>query len=84
MRRSQHVGIEDLDSAARSAEHYNEYRKKYFAVFPGAFDVLRTLRERGMKLGILTNGFSETHREKIGLLSSATTSTRSSSPTRWA
>lgn len=63
-----HMGIEDLAVANRSAERYNEYRKKYFSVFPGAVDVLRTLRERGMKLGILTNGFSETHREKIALL----------------
>jgi putative hydrolase of the HAD superfamily len=63
-----HIGIEDLTIANRSAERYNEYRKKYFAVFPGAIDALRTLRERGMKLGILTNGFSETHREKIALL----------------
>ncbi len=61
-------GIEDLAIANRSAERYNEYRKKYFTVFPGAIDALRTLRERGMKLGILTNGFSETHREKIALL----------------
>jgi putative hydrolase of the HAD superfamily len=63
-----HIGIEDLAIANRSAERYNEYRKKYFTVFPGAMDVLRTLRDRGMKLGILTNGFSETHREKIALL----------------
>lgn len=61
-------GITDEQVAERSASRYNEYRKKYFTVFPGAFDVLRTLRERGMKLGILTNGFSETHREKIALL----------------
>ena len=62
------VGIEDREVAAASAARYNEYRKKYFAVFPGAIDTLRTLRDRGLRLGILTNGFSETHREKIALL----------------
>jgi HAD superfamily hydrolase (TIGR01549 family) len=62
------VGIKDRDVALTSAALYNEYRKKYFAVFPGAIDALRTLRERGLKLGIVTNGFSETHREKIALL----------------
>lgn len=62
------VGITDRDIALDSAARYNEYRKKYFTVFPGTVDVLRTLRERGLKLGILTNGFSETHREKIALL----------------
>jgi len=62
------VGIADPDLAQRSAANYNEYRKKYFSVFPGAVELLRALRERGWKLGILTNGFSETHREKIKLL----------------
>jgi HAD superfamily hydrolase (TIGR01549 family) len=62
------VGIADPGLAQRSAANYNEYRKKYFSVFPGAIELLRTLRERGCKLGILTNGFSETHREKIKLL----------------
>jgi HAD superfamily hydrolase (TIGR01549 family) len=62
------LGIDDSDVAERSADRYNEYRKRYFSVFPGAVETLRTLRERGCKLGILTNGFSETHREKIALL----------------
>lgn len=62
------VGIDDRDVASSSAARYNEYRKKYFAVFPGALETLRALRARGLRLGILTNGFSETHREKIALL----------------
>ena len=62
------VGITDRVVAARSAGNYNEYRKRYFSPFPGAVDALRTLRARGLKLGILTNGFAETHREKIALL----------------
>ncbi len=64
----QRVGIDNREIAATSAAHYNEYRKKYFSVFPGAIDALRTLRQRGSKLGVVTNGFSETHREKIALL----------------
>ncbi len=62
------VGVDDWSVARRSAERYNAYRAKYFTLFPGAIDVLRSLRERGMKLGIVTNGLSETHREKIALL----------------
>jgi HAD superfamily hydrolase (TIGR01549 family) len=54
--------------ARRSAERYNAYRAKYYALFPGAVELLRALRERGKKLGIVTNGLSETHREKIALL----------------
>jgi putative hydrolase of the HAD superfamily len=62
------LGVNDGEIARGSARRYNDYRKKYFTVFPGVFDMLKTLRERKMKLGILTNGFSETHREKIALL----------------
>ena len=58
----------DPELARRSAELYNDYRRKYFTLFPGAVELLRALRERGVKLGILTNGLSETHREKIALL----------------
>lgn len=63
------VGIGEVPQLAqRSADRYNAYRVKYFTLFPGAVDLLRSLRERGMKLGIVTNGLSETHREKIALL----------------
>ena len=64
------VGLEDEELARRSAERYNAYRTKYFTLFPGAVDLLRTLRERGVKLGIVTNGLTETHREKIAILRS--------------
>jgi putative hydrolase of the HAD superfamily len=63
------VGVgDDPELARRSAERYNAYRVKYFTLFPGAVDLLRTLRDRGTKLGLVTNGLSETHREKIALL----------------
>jgi putative hydrolase of the HAD superfamily len=62
------VGLDDEELAKRSAERYNAYRAKYFTLFPGAVDLLRALRERRLKLGIVTNGLSETHREKIALL----------------
>lgn len=62
------VGIDNPRLAERSATNYNIYRKKYFALFPGALDLLRELKDAGMKIGLLTNGMSETHREKIALL----------------
>jgi putative hydrolase of the HAD superfamily len=62
------VGVGDPELAQRSADRYNAYRVKYFTLFPGAVDLLRALRDRGMKLGIVTNGLAETHREKIALL----------------
>lgn len=62
------VGVGDPDVAQQSADRYNSYRSKYYTLFPGALELLRALRERGVKLGLVTNGFSETHREKIALL----------------
>ncbi|MGZ3496667.1 MAG: HAD family hydrolase [Vulcanimicrobiaceae bacterium] len=62
------VGIDDAGLAERSAVNYNLYRKKYLSLFPGARDLLQQLRARDVKLGLVTNGFAETHREKIALL----------------
>ncbi|MDQ6826454.1 MAG: HAD family hydrolase [Candidatus Eremiobacteraeota bacterium] len=62
------VGLHDPELAARCAVQYNTSRRKYFKMFPGAVELLIELRSRGVKLGLLTNGFAETHREKIALL----------------
>ncbi len=62
------VGIVDPSLASRVAHRYYELRKKYFTLFPGALELLEKQRGRGRRLGILTNGFSETHVEKIALL----------------
>jgi putative hydrolase of the HAD superfamily len=62
------VGLHDAGLAERSASRYHLYRKRHFALFPGVLDLLRALRARGIKVGLLTNGVSETHREKIALL----------------
>jgi putative hydrolase of the HAD superfamily len=62
------VGLQDPELAERSAANYNVYRKKYFSPFPDAVDLLKALKANGVKLGLLTNGVSETHHEKIALL----------------
>jgi len=54
--------------AERCADAYNRYRKEHLRLWPGALDLLKGLRARGVRLGLLTNGFAETHREKIVLL----------------
>ncbi|MBV8489316.1 MAG: HAD family hydrolase [Candidatus Eremiobacteraeota bacterium] len=64
----QSVGVGDPGIARQSALRYHDYRKKYYVLWPGAAECLRGLKERGKKLGLITNGFSETHREKIALL----------------
>ena len=62
------VGLNDRDLAQRSAVNYNAYRQKYFSLFPGALNLLRDIKARGKRLGLVTNGVSETHRDKIALL----------------
>lgn len=62
------IGIEDGALAARSARRYVDLRRSFLTIFPGAIDLLRALRARGIKVGMLTNGFAETHREKIAEL----------------
>ncbi len=62
------VGVEDRALARTVAQRYYELRKKYFTLFPGALELLEEQRARGRRLGILTNGFAETHIEKIALL----------------
>lgn len=62
------VGIADPVVARSSAGRYSDYRRRRYELFPGAADLLRRLRERGKRLGLVTNGFSETHRDKIALL----------------
>jgi|SRR5579872_918932 len=61
------VGIAEPSAAMQAAELYNEARRKYLTLFP---DVERQLgRWRSTyRLALLTNGFAETHREKIVLL----------------
>jgi putative hydrolase of the HAD superfamily len=62
------VGVDDQALAERCGASYNRYRKEHLKLWPGAMELLVTLRERGLKLGLVTNGFAETHREKLVLL----------------
>lgn len=61
-------GIEDRELAERCGVAYNAYRRDLLELWPGALDLLTSLRERGYKLALITNGFSETHREKLVVL----------------
>jgi HAD superfamily hydrolase (TIGR01549 family) len=62
------LGIGEEAFAERAAESYNRYRKEHFRLFPGVLELLAALRMRGVALALVTNGFAETHREKIALL----------------
>jgi putative hydrolase of the HAD superfamily len=62
------VGLDDPDLAKRAAQAYIEARADVLALAPGALELLTALRERGCKLGLVTNGFAETHHDKIDRL----------------
>ncbi len=59
------VGVVDAALAARSAEFYNRRRNHYLQLWPGVAELLLDLRAAGCKLALITNGFAETHNEKI-------------------
>jgi HAD superfamily hydrolase (TIGR01549 family) len=62
------VGLNVAELPEHCAERYVAVRNQRLELFPGAIDLLRSLHGRGIKLGLVTNGFAETHREKIELL----------------
>ncbi|MBD5654423.1 MAG: HAD family hydrolase [Candidatus Eremiobacteraeota bacterium] len=62
------VGIDDWSRAERCGVEYNMARKESLEIWPGALELLASLRRRGLKLALITNGIAETHREKIALL----------------
>jgi putative hydrolase of the HAD superfamily len=62
------VGIGDRALAVRCADGYVRARTRALELTPGSLDVLTALRERGCKLGLVTNGFAATHHDKIDRL----------------
>ncbi|HMD03277.1 MAG TPA: HAD family hydrolase [Candidatus Baltobacteraceae bacterium] len=62
------VALADASLAQRCAVDYNRFRKDELRLWPGVLELLASLRGHGCKLALVTNGFAETHREKIALL----------------
>jgi putative hydrolase of the HAD superfamily len=62
------VAIDDEALAQRCGSSYNDYRRGYLELWPGALELLAALRAEGRKLAMITNGMAETHRDKIALL----------------
>ncbi|TAM60518.1 HAD family hydrolase [bacterium] len=61
------LGITDHAAPRRAADLYNASRRGNLALFPNVDEQLERWRA-SYRLALLTNGFSETHREKIALL----------------
>jgi putative hydrolase of the HAD superfamily len=62
------AGLDDVELARRCADAYNRYRADVLELYPGALELLRALRARGCKIGIVSNGFAATHHEKVDRL----------------
>jgi putative hydrolase of the HAD superfamily len=62
------VGLDDESLAEQCAADYNRFRKDELRLWPGVLELLAALRRDGLRLGLVTNGFAETHREKIAQL----------------
>ena len=59
------LGVEAPDLARRIARALSALRDEVLRPLPGAIETLRRLRERGVRLALLTNGDSATQRRKI-------------------
>jgi len=61
----QRLGVNNLTLAEAFANHYSERRVGAMRPFEGAIDAIETLKARGFKLGMITNGKGSTQREKV-------------------
>ncbi|MDA0769247.1 MAG: HAD-IA family hydrolase [Chloroflexi bacterium] len=59
------LGIPSMQLATRLAEDYESTRGAEVKPFPGAVDTLRLIRDKGVKMALVTNGDKETQRGKI-------------------
>ncbi len=59
------LGRQDMDLAVKIADTYTTEREKGSSLAPLTEEVLKDLRRRGIKLGLVTNGASDTQRAKI-------------------
>ena len=57
--------IPDSPNVAGMADRYAALRENTLKPFPGAMDALKRLKKTGIRMGLLTNGRSESQRAKI-------------------
>ncbi|MEQ8397726.1 HAD family hydrolase [Thalassobaculum sp.] len=60
-----HLGISDAALTERLSDHFTVRRTEETALYPDAVDTLLGLAERGVRLGLITNGSAEAQRAKI-------------------
>ncbi len=57
--------VPDAVVATRMASRYQAYRDEQMHLFPGAHEVVDTLRAAGVKLALITNGAAQPQRAKV-------------------
>lgn len=68
-----HVGISSDALARECAAAYDRHRRGALSLWPGVRELFAQLRASDLRLGLITNGFSETHRPKLDALGLADT-----------
>jgi putative hydrolase of the HAD superfamily len=61
----QALNIRNISLSNELADDYSTYRKDLISVFPSTVPTLKTLRNAGVRLGLITNGTGEEQRGKI-------------------
>lgn len=59
------LGIADEDVVVQIADGFSAEREAGIALFPGAVETLTTLRDRGIRLALVTNGAAAPQRAKV-------------------
>lgn len=59
------LGVDGIDLAHRIADDYRARRSEDIVPYPGAVELLRSLRSRGMPLALITNGGAVAQRRSI-------------------
>jgi putative hydrolase of the HAD superfamily len=59
------LGIENPELAVAMGNHYRDLREAALGLLPGAIDALSALRDRGVPMGLVTNGAAVPQRAKV-------------------
>lgn len=59
------LGVNNAQLASALGNHFTDAKEQSVAPFPGAIETLSTLRDRGISLGLVTNGSSAFQRAKL-------------------
>ncbi len=60
-----HLGILDVAVVDEMSDRYSYLRDEKLRPFPGAIDALQRMRDTGVRMALLTNGSSESQRDKV-------------------